>query len=939
MTSRSDSTDRLAEALEQAGQELSTGADGVADEGAEELSSESVAVLVDEAFGDGRRLARLGDCSLMASIDGLSAFLRGQLPADTTHSDVMQVVEGAGICFGVIPGRIHEALPRRRPSRGRRERRVAEPAHEDLEIARGQAPTPPRDARVDYLFELVEEAQATQLRQLLQGSSLADLKKLRLSLPFVRAGQELARIHQRPGKSGRNVFGEEVAPPVPPEASLAAGDNVSLSPDGETCTAVVCGYACVLEGAVHVVSPLWVSKDLMSAYFVHLPPTDGGQTPLEEDIRSLLEQSEIVHGVDESAPGQLCRKLEKGEPVSRCTLLARGTDAVQGTSSVWEFPFHPDLTRYYREIERMLARARRPDDLRASGKGLSGLVANAGGQLAASKPGQEGKMGRDVFGEEFMPDEPREEQIEAGDHVAITADGQFCNSEIYGYVGVAEGLVSMLSPLWIDPSLTSAWFLNLPQLGDHHHPSPEEVDRLLELADVRYGVDHRAIGMLCEKIRQDITTDLAVAIARSQDPTPGVDGHFEFALDIDQKPGLFLPDGSVDFRQLNVSPTVQPRDLLGVRIAAHPGTTGTDLWQREIAVRDGEEVVVDLGKNVRTMKREGNREDEPEWYLSEIEGELNFVDRRYKSPPQICLAVHQTMVVPGDVDFGTGNIDFPGNVKVGGTIRSGFVVKAEANVTVGDSLDPGSAVEAGGNVAVRFGISGSDTRVTAAGSVFTKFINGARVRAGDSVAVGAYIQGATVKADREVVVSGGGKSQMSGAIIGGLVLAGQRVVAQSIGSPAGESTNVVAGVDPTALQRIASLQLLIDRSQAVIDKILRALEVEGLDKARIKSILVRLLMGAKGARRKAIAQSIKNLMALQARCDQSRQEKQALEETAEQTARDAAIEIAGTVAVKSVLRIGSQTRVIRDEGADIRGVTFALHQERDGKPEIRMISN
>ena len=134
------------------------------------------------------------------------------------------------------------------------------------------------------------------------------------------------------------------------------------------------------------------------------------------------------------------------------------------------------------------------------------------------------------------------------------------------------------------------------------------------------------------------------------------------------------------------------------------------------------------------------------------------------------------------------------------------------------------------------------------------------------------------------------------------------------------------------LQRVIEL-----RSQR--DKILRALEVEGLDKARIKGILVGLLMGAKGARRKTIAQSIKNLMALQARCDQARQEKQALEEAAEQTARDGAIEVAGTVAVKSVLRIGGRTRVIRDEGAEIRGVTFALDRRKDGKSEVGMLSN
>ena len=176
MTGRSDKADSLAEALVQAGQELSVSTDVVPGAGDEELDSGSIGLLVDEALGDGRRVARIGDCSLMVSSDGLSAFLRGPLPAYTTDSDVMHVVEEAGIRFGVIPGRIHDALPRRR-RRNRREKRVAEPGLRDTEIARGQTPAPSRDAHIEYFFELVEEAEAAKLRQLLQASPIASPQK------------------------------------------------------------------------------------------------------------------------------------------------------------------------------------------------------------------------------------------------------------------------------------------------------------------------------------------------------------------------------------------------------------------------------------------------------------------------------------------------------------------------------------------------------------------------------------------------------------------------------------------------------------------------------------------------------------------------------------------------------------------------------------------
>ena len=68
-----------------------------------------------------------------------------------------------------------------------------------------------------------------------------------------------------------------------------------------------------------------------------------------------------------------------------------------------------------------------------------------------------------------------------------------------------------------------------------------------------------------------------------------------------------------------------------------------------------------------------------------------------------------------------------------------------------------STVVAGGTVVVRFGIAGADTEVVAGGSVFAKFINGARVRAGDRIVVGVYIRGGNVKVDREVCVAGGAR--------------------------------------------------------------------------------------------------------------------------------------------------------------------------------------
>ena len=270
-----------------------------------------------------------------------------------------------------------------------------------------------------------------------------------------------------------------------------------------------------------------------------------------------------------------------------------------------------------------------------------------------------------------------------------------------------------------------------------------------------------------------------------------------------------------------------------------------------------------------------------------------------------------------------------------GTVRSGFSVKAEGNVMVGDSVEDGATIDTAGNVAVAHGIVGPRTKVSASGSVFAKFVNGARIRSGGDLVVSEYLNRVTAKVDNEILLSGRASNPRSGAIIAGLVLAGRRIAARCIGSESGETTSVVAGVDPSLLQEIARQKDLIERCEAVVNKILGILKLENTDPNEIRNVLVKVLMRATGKRRKTIAQAAKNLAALQARSQEAHAKKAELDARMEEIAAGARIEVSGPLAPRTVLRIGDQTMKIEEQTSS---VTFALETE-DGKPEIRMTAN
>ncbi|MFH1567970.1 MAG: flagellar assembly protein A [Gemmatimonadota bacterium] len=921
--------DRLAAELD--GAPAAEGADS-------DLASGGLATLMDDAFGEGRRLGRLGDCALIASHDGLTAYLRGTLPEGATYEDVTALLAQAGVTFGIVTGHIHQALPKRRvrrTHRGRRDAALVESGDDDVEVARGQPPVPPADTRVEYGFQVTEEEAFPRFEEVLRNPSLPTLRQAPALLPFVAADQVLARVHKKAGKPGRDVFGRVVPPPLPPEVRLEGSDFVELAADGESCRARICGYVGFQGGIPALLPPLWIAPDLMSAGFVYRPLQSEAPAPSADQIRAVLAAHDVTYGIQEETIDRLATDLAAGLPVEPCTLVAVGLEAEDGAKTVWSFCFEPDLTRYFAEIHRILTNARRLDYLVGYAEGLSGKPVSAGERIAEKKGGIDGVMGRDVFGEEFMPSEPKEAHLEAGDFVSFIADGAVCVADIYGYLGIDEERVTVVPALWVDPELTTAYFVNLSQFGEPHAPTPAEIDQLLEHVGVKYGVDNRAIGVLCEKLRQKLPCDIAEPIARAAPPRPGKDGRFEFAVDLERRPSLFRDDGSVDFRAPYLAPILRERDLIGAATAAVDSTPGTDLWGRPLSARDGVSVAVDLGKGVRQLQGP----DGHTWFQADLDGKLMYRDRRDRTPATVYLAVHHAMVIQGDVDYTTGNVEYPGNVEVRGSIQSGFSVKAEGNVTVGGSVEEGAVIEAGGSVAVAHGVLGGKTRIAAGDAVYAKFVQEAQVRAGGDVVVTEYLRDANVRAGGEVTLVGRAGNERSGAILGGLTAAARRISACRIGAEGSKPTSLLGGVDPDLLQQASRLQRLLEQGEAVIGKALRSLSLEKLDRRQLKAALLGLVLRAKGPRRQVLSQSVRKLLQLQGRCDQTaRQRAEVLAQLAE-LARQSRIEVTGTVAVRTAIRIGDCTLVVREEGTPAMDVTFSLGQDPDGKDELRMVAS
>ena len=171
-----------------------------------------------------------------------------------------------------------------------------------------------------------------------------------------------------------------------------------------------------------------------------------------------------------------------------------------------------------------------------------------------------------------------------------------------------------------------------------------------------------------------------------------------------------------------------------------------------------------------------------------------------------------------NVDNSTGNIEYDGNVQVNGNVFTNFSVKAKGDIVVKGVVE-GATLEADGNIIITRGMNGmAKGSLTAGGNIVAKFLENATAYASGYVASESILH-SRVSAGGEVNVDG-----KRGFITGGRVCAGGSITVKTLGSEMGADTIVEVGADPKIKSRIAQLQKLVEENQKTIQKIQPILE-------------------------------------------------------------------------------------------------------------------
>ena len=390
--------------------------------------------------------------------------------------------------------------------------------------------------------------------------------------------------------------------------------------------------------------------------------------------------------------------------------------------------------------------------------------------------------------------------------VVKQADGQFVRVGEFSYNPANDSILAVnITDREMQASITV------------HRPGPGGIDQSAEsiLAFLKNnGVIHGIRDEVITELELNPVYDEQVVVAEGENPRDGADAKIIYNFDFDRSEiKLKEKNGRVDFREMNLIQNVVEGQVLAKKTPAETGSPGRTVTGKLIPAKDGKDTSIGIGKNVEL-------EEDGMSIRATINGQVILTADK--------INVEPIYVVQGDVNLKSGgNVIFLGTVFVKGSVDDGFKVKASGNIEVLGNVGK-AELDAEGDIVVHQGITGKGGgRIQSGKSVWAKFIENARVEAGEFVVASDGIINSQVIANKKVVCQG-----KRATIVGGNLKAAEEIHAKALGSVAGSETVLEVGYDPRTKEKMAQLEEKIAAFDESLEEInLNIHTLENLKKA------------------------------------------------------------------------------------------------------------
>ena len=367
----------------------------------------------------------------------------------------------------------------------------------------------------------------------------------------------------------------------------------------------------------------------------------------------------------------------------------------------------------------------------------------------------------------------------------------------------------------------------IPPEGFGAPVTAEYIQKTLENHNIVYGIQHDEIHKAyTECLDGEIVRN--VLLAKGEVPINEVPEYLQINPYLGISKEAIKKGGAIDHRARSPFIIVKKDQVLAKLRERVPGKEGTNVHGETVAYNTKNPDGVSGGENTRM---EGKQ------LLANISGQLLNIKKE--------LSINETLLIKGSVNYATGNIVFPGDVQINGTVSDGFKIYSGGSVSIRQTFDVTDSVIKK-DLTVLGGIIGrGQAMVKIGGNLRTKFIENCRVACRNNISV-----------DLEIIHSNIyslGKIEMSekGRIVGGEIYALKGIRTGGIGSKTGKATRIHCGVDFVQEQEKEKNNSILKMLASKISQLKELMESEqGEKREKMEALLKKFLDEQKKAQTK-----------------------------------------------------------------------------------------
>lgn len=347
----------------------------------------------------------------------------------------------------------------------------------------------------------------------------------------------------------------------------------------------------------------------------------------------------------------------------------------------------------------------------------------------------------------------------------------------------------------MDPNRTTAFVsFTRPENGGIDI-SVNKIMAALNEKNITFGILKEAIAKAVERKLYDEN----ICVAQWEAPENGIDGEIKYFYRPERNAAPVENEyGIVDYKNLGLVRNITQGTPIATISMPTEGKPGKDITGRIVMQKKGVPVKLNIGAGT-ALVNDGTE------IIASTNGNLSFKNGSF--------CVDETLVINGDVDISSGNIDFIGSVTVKGSVFEGFRVTSKKDINVFGSVNHAELYADG---AINIKIGSVNSNIECRGDVKLGYCENSTVKSKGNVESASFV-GGNVFAGKKIIASG------KGVMLGGKYTALDGIEASVIGSENYTKTELTLGNNAILSEERDNLEKSINEMEEKIDQLSKIL--------------------------------------------------------------------------------------------------------------------